>query len=292
MKTNPSALPSIPAPFTMPFYYASLTNVGVYYLVPKERVIPFLNQTGLSPALFDDRAMVSFNFQLYCGQFSSGVGVPEEKWSSSGASLTQELELNIVAWPTAREAQLAPVDYRQFIVDGEQTKLYGNHRVHVPCDAPIAIQAGEQLFGEPKFQTTFKVNLASLNPGRTDAAVYQPEWVTSWGFRVDDPKESAKAIFTCVVNTAGLTAIPGNISPITEYGFHDGKLIGCRWNILQPFDTFFLDKKHGDAVKLTLGASHHQMRQDMAALLDGVAPVAVQTFNSAPAAIQSRAYYP
>jgi len=293
MNRTQSDLPSIPAPFTMPFYYASLTNIGVYYLVPAERVESYLKGTGLRPALFGDLAMVSYNFQLYAGQFAAGLNLSPDEWSSSGAALTQELELNIVAWPEQRKDQLAPVDYRQFIQDGDQTKLYGNHRVWVPCDAPVAISAGEQLFGEPKFLTSFKVNLASLNPVRTTAPVYQPEWITHWGFRVDDPQDSKCWIFTCIVNTDQLTAIPGNISPITEYGLHDNQLIGCRWNILQPFNTFFLNSSEAaTAVKLDYGTSNHPMRKDMQQLLEGCAPVAVQTLNSAPAAIQSRAYYP
>lgn len=292
MSNQQNDLPSIPTPFTMPFYYASLTNVGVYYLVPLSRVEPYLQGTGLSPARFGDKAMVSFNFQLYAGQFASGLNTPPEQWASSGAAITQELELNIVAYPEHRKDQLAPIGYQEFIQDGDQTKLYGNHRVWVPCDAPIAIAAGEQLFGEPKFQTTFKVNLASQNPVRTNSPVYQPEWVETWGFRVDDPKDAKTAIFTCIVNTLGIKAIPGNISPITEYGVHDGKLIGCRWNILQAMDTYFLNSGHAEAVKLVLGTSSHPMRKDLEQLIGGCAPVAVQTLNSAPAAIQSRAYYP
>ena len=42
----------------------------------------------------------------------------------------------------------------------------GNKRVHVPCDSDTAISAGANLFGEPKFKTTFQVNLASRNPTR------------------------------------------------------------------------------------------------------------------------------
>ena len=287
-----TCLPSVPAPFTMPFYYSSLTNVVVYYLVPAKNVESYLANTGLMPALFDGQAMVSYNFQLYSGQFASGVDTPVEQWSASGAGLTQELELNIVAYPASRADQIAAIGAVDFIQDGDQTKLYGNHRVWVPCDAPIAIQAGEKLFGEPKFQTTFKVNLASDNPMRAAGSTFSPQWVNSWGFRVDDPTDAGQSIFTCIVNTASLTSIPGNISPITEYGSHDGELIGCRWNILQPMTTYLLTPGQRTAVQLTLGQSKHPMRSDLAALIGNASPVAVQTLNSAPVAIQSRAYYP
>ncbi|MFB9887941.1 hypothetical protein [Balneatrix alpica] len=287
-----SNLPSIPYPFTMPFYYASLTNVGVFYLVPKERVLPYLQGSDLAPALFDGKAMVSFNFQLYSGQFASGVDTPPEQWASSGAAITQELELNIVAYPQQRAAEVEQIDYREYLQSGDQTKVYGNHRVWVPCDADVAIAAGKGLFGEPKFKTSFKVNLASPNPVRQSRECYQPEWVSTWGFRVDDPDNANQAIFTCIVDTCGLTPVPGNFSPITEYGSHEGKMIGCRWNILQAMPTYFLDPSTPQAVSLTLGTSNHPMRQDMEKLLANVAPVAVRTYNSQPAAIQSRAYYP
>lgn len=292
MTTPLPCQPNVPAPFTLPFYYASLSNVGVYFLVPESKVLPYLADSELRPALFDGQAMVSFNFQLYTGQFASGVDAPVEQWAASGVGVTQELELNIVAYPASRADQVAPLGARQFIQDGDQTKLYGNHRVWVPCDAQIAIAAGEQLFGEPKFLTTFKVNLASDNPTRTGSDSFVPQWVDTWGFRVNDPADSASAIFTCIVRTAALVPVPGNISPITEYGRFEDKLIGCRWNILQPMNTYFLDNQQAQAVQLTLGNSTHPMRRDLEALIGGAVPVAVQTLNSAPVAIQSRSYYP
>lgn len=284
--------PTVPAPFTMPFYYSSLTNVGVFYLVPEENVAPYLKGTGLAPAIFDGKACVSYNFQLYTGQFSAGLNVPPEKWASSGAAVTQELELNIVSYPVHRADQVAQVTFREFLTNGDQSKILGNHRVWVPCDADIAIQAGEQLFGEPKFKTSFKVNLASQNPVRQNTEPYEAEWVDTWGFRIDDPKNDSVAIATCIVDTMGLRSVPGNFSPITEYGIHDKKMIGCRWNILQPMDTFFLSANESCRVKLSYGKSPHPMRTDMEKLIGDSPAAAVRTFNSAPAAIQSRAFYP
>jgi ketosteroid isomerase-like protein len=158
-QTVGQALPDIPQSFTLPFYYASLSNVDVYYLVPPERVAPYLDGTGLTAALFEGQAVVSYNFQLYTGHFSAGVNAPVSSWYGSGAGITQELELNIVVYPTARADQVAQVDFQQFILGDEQSKLLGNHRVFVPCDADIAISAGEtpvrraevqdQLQGQP-----------------------------------------------------------------------------------------------------------------------------------------------
>jgi ketosteroid isomerase-like protein len=285
-------LPDIPLGFTMPFYYASLTNVSVFYLVPATRVEPYLNGTGLKAALFEDQAVVSYNFQLYCGHFSAGKDAPVSQWMNSGAGITQELELNIVAFPEGQVGLVSQVSFEQFVLGDEQSKLLGNHRVHVPCDADIAIAAGKTLFGEPKFKTSFSINLPSPNPVRQNTSPYQPEWLQDWGFQVNDPNDPKKAIFKCVAKLEGLSKVPGNISPITEYGTFGGRLIGCRWNLLQPMDTYFLCPEEAHRVALTLGSSDHVMRRDMEKLIGDSPARAVQTFLSAPAAIQSRAYYP
>jgi hypothetical protein len=284
--------PTVPYPFTMPFYYSSLTNIAVYYLVPVENVSSFLKGTGLKPALFNGQAMVTYNFQLYTGQFSSGMNTPIESWASSGAAVTQELELNIVVYPETLATKVLPLSAVQFIQDGDQSKILGNHRVRVPCDADIAIQAGVELFGEPKFKTSFKVNLPSPNPVRQDSVPYIPEWEQTWGFQINDPTKANEFIFNVIANLDGLNPIPGNISPITEYGTHDGKMISCRWNIQQAFNTYFLSTNDAGRVALTYGNSSHPMREETMVLIGNATPFAVQTLNSAPAAIQSRAFYP
>ena len=85
---------------------------------------------------------------------------------------------------------------------------------------------------------------------------------------------------------------PAAISSITEYGIPNETAIGCRWNILSPYDTFLLEgTEPAERVKLTYGTSTHPMGVAMRELLDGVDPHAIQTYLSAPVAIQSRAYY-
>jgi hypothetical protein len=292
-------LPTVPSPLTMPFYYSSLNNCIVHYLVDKNIVKSFLEGTGFSPALFGGLASVSFNFQLYVGQFSAGKDVPPEEWNGDQASIgvTQEVELNIVVYPTDQAHRVADVDFQQWVMGDEQSKLMGNHRVWVPCDSKPAIMAGEELFGEPKFFTSFKVNLPSFNPLRAASptsapdAPYRPVWENSWGFRVNDPEDKNLPIFTCIADMSGRVSVPGNISSITEYGKHDGRAIGCRWNILQPLQTYFFSPEEPDPVKLTIGPSQHQMAQDMKTLLAGARAQAVQTFVSSPVAIQSRAYF-
>jgi hypothetical protein len=288
--------PAIPAGLTTPFYYSSLSNIAVHYLVDKERVKPYFHgrfkNSGLEPALFNGKASVSYNFQVYTAFFSAGVDAPQSQWVSSATGPTQELELNIVAFPKGRAHDVPDITFNQWLWGDDQTKLLGNHRIFVPCDSDIAIDAGEKLFGEPKFKTSFLLNLPSPNPCRAPGPVYKPEWVQTWGFRVNDPNNANEAIFTTIADTTGLTPIPSAISPITEYGIPNEKAIGCRWNILQPFDTFLLaDTEPSERVKLTYGASKHPMGIAMRELLDGVDAHAIQTYLSAPVAFQSRAYY-
>lgn len=291
-----SILPPIPAGVTTPFYYSSLSNIIIHYLVDKDRVKPYFHgefqDCGLRPALFGDKASVSYNFQVYTGFFSAGVGLPPESWSPSASGITQELELNIVAYPKGKAEDVPDITFEQWLQGEDQTKLLGNHRIYVPCDDPIAINVGRELFGEPKFQTTFMTNIPSPNPCRIPGPVYKPDWVRSWGFQVNDPDTAGVAIFTVVADTDGLRSTPAAISSITEYGIPDGTATGCRWNILQPFDTFILkEPEQSERVVLTYGSSTHPMGKAMRELLHGVKPYAIQTYQSAPVAIQGRPYY-
>ena len=292
MRHAGNPLPAVPPPFTMPFYYASLSNCDVYYLVDPDAVKPFLKDTGLSPAIFGGKAVVAYNYQIYAGQFSAGIDVPPEKWPTSGGDFTQELELNIVAYPTALAAQAAELPFEELLLGDEQSKILGNHRVFVPCDSDVAIQAGETLFGEPKFKTSFRANIPALNPVRRPGDVYHAAWVQRWGFRVDDPKDAGEAIFTAIVDLEGLVTVPANPSPITEYGTFEGRMIGCRWNFQAPMSLALLPRDQAHRVRLTYGESDHPMKAAMQRLIGDAPAVAVRTFLSAPAAIQSRAYYP
>ncbi|SOD82291.1 hypothetical protein [Spirosoma fluviale] len=183
MKTsNKHSLPPIPTGFGLPFYYATLFNIEVAFLVEQASVIKYLSGTGLRAADFDGKAMVSFNYQQYTGQFPNG------------SSNTQEIELNIVCYPKSQAKNVAFVTAEQYLRGEEQTKLMGHHRVWVPCDSDTAIQAGIQLFGEPKFKTTFATSIPSLNV--PDA--------TTWTVTCNDPVDPAKAIFTCVADVRQL----------------------------------------------------------------------------------------
>lgn len=263
-------LPPIPEGFGLPFYYATLFNIEVAFLVDREKVVDYVENTGLIAADFDGKAIVSFNFQNYTGQFPNG------------ASTTQEIELNIVCYPESQKDTVAFVTAEQYLRGEEQTKLMGHKRVWVPCDADMAIKAGIELFGEPKFKTSFTTNLPSLNvPGQN-----------SWTVTCNDPDNSDENIFTCEANVADVIPEMSAFSPITEYGQNSGKLIGCRWNILQPTQLHFLQSEESKKrVTMSYGNSGHPMRKDMEFLIGDTQAFAVRTSMSAPAAIQTRAYY-
>lgn len=263
-------LPPIPSGFGLPFYYATLFNIEVAFLVDREKVLKYLENTGLIVADFGEKALVSFNFQNYTGQFPNG------------SSTTQEIELNIVSYPESQKDTVAFVTAEQYLRGEEQTKLMGHKRVWVPCDADMAIKAGIELFGEPKFKTTFTTNLPSLNvPGQN-----------TWTVTCNDPTDSTESIFTCVADVADLIPEISAFSPITEYGKFEDKLIGCRWNILQPTNLHFLNSEESKKrVQITYGNSDHPMKTDMEFLIGDTPAFAVRTSMSAPAAIQTRAYY-
>ncbi len=263
-------LPPIPKGFGLPFYYATLFNFEVAFLADREKVLKYLENTGLIASNFDGKAIVSFNFQNYTGQFPNG------------ASTTQEIELNIVCYPESQKDTVAFVTAEEYLRGEEQTKLMGHKRVHVPCDADMAIQAGIELFGEPKFKTTFTINIPSLNvPGQN-----------TWTVTCNDPENSKETIFTCKADVADLIPEMSAFSPITEYGQNEGKLIGCRWNILQPTNLYFLNAEESSKrVSMEYGNSEHPMKKDMEILIGNTPAFAVRTSMSAPAAIQTRAYY-
>jgi hypothetical protein len=268
--TPNNQLPPIPQGFGLPFYYATLFNIEVAFLVDRERVLPYMQNTGLIAADFDGKAIVSFNFQNYSGQFPNGV------------STTQEIELNIVSYPESQKDNVAFVSAKEYLRGEEQTKIMGHKRVWVPCDADMAIEAGKVLFGEPKFKTTFTIDLPSLNV----------QGVNTWTVNCNDPKDSKEGIFTCVSDVSALTPEMVAFSPITEYGYFENKLIGCRWNILQPTNLYFLDEAiNQNRVKMSYGNSDHPMKTDMQKLIGDTPALAVRTSMSAPAAIQTRAYY-
>jgi len=72
MPTDPNKIfPPLPEGLSLPFYYASVNAIWMYYKVSPEKVAPYLQDIALEPALFDGQALVLLNFQRYTGFISS-----------------------------------------------------------------------------------------------------------------------------------------------------------------------------------------------------------------------------
>lgn len=263
-----AVLPPIPAGLNMPFCYASLSAIWVYFEVPPDRVAPYLKATGLQPALFEGRAVVCFDFQRYTAHLGGLL------------STVNEVELNVLAVPTVRAEQAPALTLAQFLAGNEQTKVVGAFRLHVAADNPAAVAAGRELFAEPKFLTTFRYQVPDLNdPG-----------LTLWDVTCNDPVDEHQYIFSLRADEAPMRFSPSAMSPVAQYSRDDqGRLMSCTWNLHGLFRSALVGS--GPAPVLAFGASPHAMRRDMQALLEGVPPAAIQIFTSPPAATQSRGFF-
>src|SRR5438309_11944214 len=94
MPTNPNKIfPPLPKGFSLPFYYASVNSIWMYYKVAPKKVSPYLKGIALEPAIFEGQALVLLNFQRYTGFISSLM------------SVVNEAQFNIIAYPSALHAQ-------------------------------------------------------------------------------------------------------------------------------------------------------------------------------------------
>ncbi len=287
--------------FKMPFYYASLSSLKIYYRVDAAALAPFLQGTTLRVARFSDvtagQGVVSVEFQNYTGH--GGMLL----------EICNEVEFNILSYPASREAQTPSMPLEAFIKGMDQTKTIGGFRVYVPCDNKFAIEAGREIFGEPKFYTTFHFQLPSLN---------LPDQKT-WTYTVHDPDYSPPDDWTKyrpepkdIIYTidADLQSVPaendGNPSPVVLYsmfpelpnggmagtnGYKNCRLIGSLWNIFDVDRVYKLTKHDAAKVKIAFGKSKHAMRVDMESVIGSAHPDFVQVYQSDPAAVENRAYY-
>lgn len=267
MSTNPNKVfPPLPKGFSLPFYYASVNAIWVYYKVGPEKVKPYLQDIALEPALFDGQALVLLHFQRYTGFLSSGL------------SVVNEVQLNIIAYPRVLDAQAPAISFADFLGGGEQTKTLGAYRLYVPADNPFAVKAGNELFYEPTFLTTFAYTVPNIN----DAS--QKKWVVTCN---DPDATKQQTIFTLDIdaNPPGLAL--SAMSPIMQYTRDPkGRIFAYSWNVFGAFESALL--KRGP--KLVFGRSSHAMRAAMQGLLNGVPAVGLQTFETPPVATSTRGY--
>jgi hypothetical protein len=266
MSTDPNKIfPPLPAGFSLPFYYASVNAIWMYYKVSPKKVSQYLKGIALKPALFDDQALVLLHFQRYTGFISSLV------------SVVNEVQFNIIAYPRKLEAQAPAISFSDFLAGGEQTKTLGAYRLYVPADNPFAVKAGNELFYEPTFLTTFTYTVPDIN----DPA--QQSWVVS----CNDPAQPRQTIFTLNVaaNPPGLAL--SAMSPIMQYTrCPKGFVFAYEWNVFGAFRSALLN----DGPPLAFGQSSHPMRAAMQGLLDGVPAAGMQTFETPPVGTSTRGY--
>src|SRR3954466_455127 len=90
MRTSDEVFPALPKGLQMPFYYASLSSLWVYYQVDLESARRRVAAApGLDLALFEGAAAAALNFQRYTSHGDSFL------------KTTTEVEFNLLAYPTA-----------------------------------------------------------------------------------------------------------------------------------------------------------------------------------------------
>ena len=224
---------------------------------------------------------MSLDFQAY----TSG--------GSNFLAFTREVEFNVYVYPESRLPAVPLMSWQDYLRGRDQTKTIGGFRLHVPCDNPIAVQAGQQNFGEPKWLASFQYAVPSPNA---------PD-VNTWSYGVyeptDDPSKPPPAdalIFQIDADLRGTPAVTSNLSPLIEYGTRtiDGREVVAAnfWNFFGWFDTYFFDEDAARKVKLHLGPSidKHRLRQDVQSLIGTTPPIAAQTFSSAPVSSEAQAW--
>jgi hypothetical protein len=273
--------PPTPAGFNEPFWYGSLQSFWLYYAADPEIVAARLPD-GLEVALFESggerRALASLDFQAYTGH---GPGYLE---------YVHEVEFNVYAYPSSRVPEVPMLTYEEFLAGQDQTKSVGGYRLHVPCDNPNAIKAGKGLYGEPKYLAQFTYSMPTLN---------DPTVVT-WDYSVfqDAGGQQGPLVYSVEADLRGLTALPANPSPLTEYGTleHDGRrhVVANQWNFYGPFMTYLLAGEGSSRVSLGLGPAPDPegLLGDLRELIGTEPPLAAQSFTSPPVASECRGWFP
>jgi hypothetical protein len=273
--------PAPPQGFNEPFWYGSLQSFWLYYRAEPDDVAARLPD-GLEAAIFDfegDRgALVSLDFQAYTGHGPSYL------------EMTHEVEFNVYAYPRARLPAVPALTLREFLAGEDQTKTVGGFRIHVPCDNPNAVKAGIGLYGEPKYLAQFDYTVPTLN---------DPTVVT-WDYSVlqnADGNKPGPLVYSIDADLQGIAAIPQNPSPLIEYGTreHGGRdhVVANYWNFYGPFMTYPLHREGAERVSMGIGPTPDPkgLIADLRDLIGDRAPVAAQTFTSAPVSSECRPWF-
>lgn len=281
-------LPKMPADFKMPFWYSSLQSFWLFFPVDMDQASAVLPECdpgrGVKMARFeglDGHGLASLDLQLYTSGWDQGLAV------------TREMEFNLYVYPEAAPA-VPLMPWQNYLRGDDQTKTIGGFRIHVPCDNTVAVDAGRQLFEEPKWLASFVYDVPSPNKPAVTTWTYgiykaQPD--------VQNPKNPPEddMYFQVTASLDGLTTEPSNLSPLIEYGTHnDGtRVVGNFWNFFGAFQTYYFNSQTSGQVQLQLGPAidKHRMREDVEVLIGSTPPIAAQVFTSAPVSAEARAWF-
>ncbi|MER5640206.1 hypothetical protein ABT095_25080 [Kitasatospora sp. NPDC002227] len=268
--TSDLGLPPVAAPYQLPFHYGALHNIGLDYLTDPAPARKLLAERhpALTLAEFDGRACVTLNYQLYFAQYAGGAGI------------TQEIEVSLVAHPTAEADRLARLSYGQYARGLDQTKLLGIARLHVLCDNPIAIEAGTLLYGEPKYPAAFEAAMPSLNGPAGEA----------WSVRCTTP--AGEPLLSFEADLAGLARESVNNTPITGYGTDAaGRPLAGPMNVYHPYQYVELGEAAAGRVRLRVDDPASEVGRHLNELLGDAEAVAAWSYQSAPVAAHNHPYY-
>ena len=274
-------LPPVAAPYRLPFHYGALHNIGLDYLVDPEPARRLLAERHpeLTAADFGGRACVTLNYQLYFAQYPTGGGI------------TQEIEISVIAHPRAGAEHLARLTYEQFAHGWDQTRLLGIARLHVLCDNPLAIRAGTELYGEPKYPAWFEAAMPSLNgpPGENWSVTCGRAALDAAG---DGIERGEQRLFSFEADLAGLTRTPVGNSPVTGYGVDGaGRPLAGPMHLHHPYQHHPLDAVTADRVRLRVHDTASACGTDLTTLIAGAPATGAWTYQSAPVAAHHRPYY-
>lgn len=296
MKTSSSPLPPLPStikiptfkvtstrtgdveiPSTLPFYYAAIQTIWIYWQVDLPILERYLTPLGMTAASFGGQGAVGINFFNAAALY--GQGQP----GNPGVGGFNETELTVLAFASNQASNVAEMTLSQFVTQGDQTKRIGAYRIWVACDNAIAVAAGRQLFFENKFLTPYTYNVPSLNnPGQS---------LFTW--TCHDPDDGTQDIYSAQVSLSGINSVPGNMSEWIDLSYvtSEKRVAGSRRNYLGLCDTYFIPQANRNAVSVTVGRSKHPMREDMAELI-GTRPAAiVQVFKSPTCIAEAQPYW-
>jgi hypothetical protein len=243
----------------------------------------------------DGSAIAMLDFQRYTQHSAAFLGT------------CNEVELNVVAFPKTRLPDVPAMSFEEWLAGEDQTKTLGHLRLSVAADNPFAVKAGRELFGEPKFCSTFAYDVPCLN---------DPE-VTTWQIQLNYPSPQGGAndfIYALSASTVGLVPYTVNPSPVPEFAVLRGHTVQTMWNLLGASAAWLLTGELASRVTLTLGtprpegfvppgaaapqpgcegsdALAYEMRLMMGNLFTGRSPCAITLFDSAPVCVEPRGFY-